>query len=193
MPALIAATVVLRMRVAINGARPQQNNYRLDGISIEDFANGGSGSVLGGNVGVDAIEEFSVLTSNISAEYGRTSGGVINAVTRSGSNQSHGSAYEFLRNSALDAANFFDNAGGIQKPSFKRNQFGASAGGPIRNDKIFIFGDYEGIRQSKGIANPVNVPSDAARNGFLTYVGATQDPSLFPSGCAATGVTTNAK
>jgi hypothetical protein len=177
--------------VAINGARPQQNNYRLDGISIEDFANGGSGSVLGGNVGVDSIEEFSVLTSNISAEYGRTSGGVINAVTRSGTNQFHGSAYEFLRNSALDAANFFDNAGGIQKPPFKRNQFGASAGGPIRKDKIFIFGDYEGIRQSKGIANLVNVPSDAARNGFLTYPGATADPTLFPpSGdCIPTGVT----
>jgi hypothetical protein len=177
--------------VAINGARPQQNNYRLDGISIEDFANGGSGSVLGGNVGVDSIEEFSVLTSNISAEYGRTSGGVINAVTRSGTNQFHGSAYEFLRNSALDAANFFDNAGGIQKPPFKRNQFGASAGGPIRKDKIFIFGDYEGIRQSKGIANLVNVPSDAARNGFLTYPGATADPTLFPSSgdCTPTGVT----
>ena len=153
--------------VAINGARPQQNNYRLDGISIEDFANGGSGSVLGGNVGVDAIEEFSVLTSNISAEYGRTSGGVINAVTRSGTNQFHGSAYEFLRNSALDAAGFFDNAGGIQKPPFKRNQFGASVGGPIRKDKIFFFGNYEGIRQSKGIATPVNVPSDAARLGIL--------------------------
>src|ERR1700682_5434759 len=176
--------------VAINGARPQQNNYRLDGISIEDSANGGSGSVLGGNLGVDSIEEFSVLTSNVSAEYGRTSGGVINAVTRSGGNQFHGSAYEFLRNSALDAANFFDNAGGIQKPAFKRNQFGASAGGPIRKDKIFIFGDYEGIRQSKGIANPVNVPSDAARNGVLTYPGATADPTLFPSSdCIPTGVT----
>jgi hypothetical protein len=170
--------------VTINGARPQQNNYRLDGISIEDFANGGAGSVLGGNVGVDAIQEFSVLTSNVSAEYGRTSGGVINAVTRSGTNDIHGSVYEFLRNSALDAANFFDNAGGIQKPSFKRNQFGASAGGPIRKDKLFIFGNYEGIRQSKGIANPINVPSDAARNGLLTY----SDPSLFPSDCAPTAV-----
>jgi Carboxypeptidase regulatory-like domain/TonB-dependent Receptor Plug Domain len=174
--------------IAVNGARPQQNNYRLDGISIEDFANGGSGSVLGGNVGVDSIEEFSVLTSNISAEYGRTSGGVINAVTRSGTNQFHGSAYEFLRNSALDAANFFENAGGIQKSPFKRNQFGASAGGPIRKDKIFIFGDYEGIRQSKGIASPVNVPSDAARNGFLNYTGATANPILFPSDCTPTGV-----
>ena len=170
--------------VAINGARPQQNNYRLDGISIEDFANGGSGSVLGGNVGVDSIEEFSVSTSNLSAEYGRTSGGVINAVTRSGTNQFHGSAYEFLRNSALDAANFFENAGGIQKSPFKRNQFGASGGGPIRKDKIFIFGDYEGIRQSKGIASLVNVPSDAARNGLLTY----SDPTLIPSDCAPTGL-----
>ncbi len=170
--------------VAINGARPQQNNYRLDGISIEDFANGGAGSVLGGNVGVDAIQEFSVLTSNTSAEYGRTSGGVINAVTRAGSNQFHGSVYEFLRNSALDAANFFDNAGGIKKPSFKRNQFGASAGGPIRKDKLFIFGNYEGIRQSKGIATPTNVPSDAARNGLLSY----SDPSLFPSDCIPTAV-----
>jgi hypothetical protein len=175
--------------VAINGARPQQNNYRLDGISIEDFANGGSGSVLGGNLGVDAIEEFSVLSSNVSAEYGRSAGGIINAVTRSGTNQFHGSGYEFLRNSALDAANFFDNAGGIQKPSFKRNQFGGSAGGPIHKDKIFIFGDYEGIRQSEGIAYPVSVPSDAARSGLLTY----SDPSKFPSGCTPTGVTNQCK
>jgi len=174
--------------VAINGGRPQQNNYRLDGISIEDFANGGSGSVLGGNVGVDSIEEFSVLSSNVSTEYGRTSGGVINAVTRSGTNQFHGSAYEFLRNSALDAANFFENAGGIQKSPFKRNQFGASAGGPIRKDKIFIFGDYEGIRQSKGIPYPVFVPSDAARSGLLNYTGATANPVLFPTDCTPTGV-----
>jgi len=179
--------------VAINGARPQQNNYRLDGISIEDFANGGAGSVLGGNLGVDAIEEFSVLSSNVSAEYGRTSGGVINAVTRTGTNQIHGSVYEFLRNSALDAANFFDNAGGIRKPSFKRNQFGASAGGPIRKDKIFIFGDYEGIRQSEGIANLVNVPSDAARSGLLNYPGATANPTIFPSDCPPTGVTDQCK
>src|SRR6202043_2289773 len=105
-------------------------------------------SVLGGNLGVDAIQEFSVLTSNYSAEYGRTSGGVVNAVTRSGSNQFHGGAYEFLRNSALDARNFFD---GSTIPPFKRNQFGASAGGPIQKDETFIFGDYEGIRQSKGV------------------------------------------
>ena len=95
-------------QASISGARPQQNNYRLDGISINDYSNGAPGSVLGGNLGVDAIQEFSVLTSNYSAEYGKTSGGVINAITRSGTNQFHGSAYEFLRNSALDARNFFD-------------------------------------------------------------------------------------
>ncbi|HEY1950330.1 MAG TPA: TonB-dependent receptor, partial [Bryobacteraceae bacterium] len=97
--------------VTISGARPQQNNYRLDGVSLNDFANGAPGSVLGGNLGVDAIQEFSVLTSNYSAEYGKTSGGVINAITRSGTNQFHGSLYEFARNSALDAKNFFEGAG----------------------------------------------------------------------------------
>src|SRR6266403_1892402 len=81
-------------QVSISGARPQQNNYRLDGISINDYANGGPGSLLGGNLGVDAIQEFSVLTSNYSAEYGKTSGGVVNAISRSGTNQFHGSVYE---------------------------------------------------------------------------------------------------
>src|ERR1700694_3509001 len=117
-------------QVSISGGRPQQNNYRVDGISINDYANGGPGSVLGGNLGVDAIEEFSVLTTNYSAEYGTTAGGVVNAITRSGTNRIHGSAYEFLRNSALDARRFFD---GPNVPPFKRNQFGGALGGPIRH------------------------------------------------------------
>ncbi|PYU19577.1 MAG: hypothetical protein DMG32_24190 [Acidobacteria bacterium] len=150
-------------QITVAGARPQQNNYRLDGISINDYDNAAPGSVIGGDLGVDAIEEFSVLTSNYSSEYGRTSGGVVNAITRSGTNQFHGSVYEFLRNNALDARNFFDGA----IPPFHRNQFGADAGGPIRKDKIFIFGDYEGIRQSKGISNLDTVPSIAARQGNL--------------------------
>ncbi len=99
---------------------------------------------------MEAIQEFSVLTSNYSAEYGKTSGGVVNAISRSGTNQFHGSVYEFLRNSALDADNFFDNSNGVPKPPFRRNQFGVSAGGPIRKDRTFVFGDYEGIRQSLG-------------------------------------------
>jgi hypothetical protein len=151
-------------QITVAGARPQQNNYRLDGISVTDYANGSPGSVLGGTLGVDAIQEFSVLTGNYSAEYGRTSGGVVNAVTRSGTNQFHGGVYEFLRNNALDARNFFD-AGKI--PPFRRNQFGGDAGGPIRKDKLFFFADYEAIRQSKGITTVDTVPSVAARNGTL--------------------------
>ena len=151
-------------QISISGGRPQQNNYRLDGISINDYANGGPGSVLGTNLGVDAIAEFSVIASNYSAEYGRTSGGVINATTRSGTNQFHGNVYEFLRNSALDARNYFD---GATIPPFKRNQFGASAGGPLWRDHAFIFGDYESIRQSLGTTNQVVTPSALARTGAL--------------------------
>jgi Carboxypeptidase regulatory-like domain/TonB-dependent Receptor Plug Domain len=152
-------------QLTISGARPQQNNYRLDGVSLNDYANGAPGSVLGGNLGVDAIREFSVLTSNYSAEYGKTSGGVVNATTRSGGNQFHGGAYEFLRNDKLDAANFFE-AG--QRSPFKRNQFGGDIGGPIIKDKTFFFVDYEGIRQAEGIATVDSVPSPAARLGNLS-------------------------
>src|SRR3979411_1268369 len=151
-------------QLTISGARPQQNNYRLDGISLNDYANGAPGSVLGGNLGVDAIQEFSVLTSNYSAEYGKTSGGVVNAATRSGTNAFHGSVYEFLRNSALDARNFFDTS---KIPPFKRNQFGGSIGGPILKNRTFFFADYEGIRQSKGISALTTVPTNAARSGQL--------------------------
>jgi hypothetical protein len=153
-------------QLTISGARPQQNNYRLDGVSLNDYANGAPGSVLGGNLGVDAIQEFSVLTSNYSAEYGKTSGGVVNAVTRSGTNAFHGGAYEFLRNSALDAKNYFELPTD-PKAAFKRNQFGGDIGGPIFKNRTFFFADYEGIRQAKGIANKNHVPSLDARNGML--------------------------
>jgi hypothetical protein len=158
-------------QITVAGDRPEQNNYRLDGVSINDFNNAAPGSVLGGDLGVDAVQEFSVITSNVSAEYGRTSGGVINAITRSGTNQFHGSAYEFLRNDKLDAANFFENANGLKKASFRQNQFGVSAGGPIKKDKLFAFGDYEGIRYSKGIPATISVPSDNARKGVLAAGG----------------------
>src|SRR3979411_1597526 len=93
--------------LTITGHRPQENNYRIDGVSINDYTNGAPGSAGGVNLGADAIKEFSVLASNYTAEYGRTSGGVINAITRSGSNSIHGSAYEFFRNDALGARHFF--------------------------------------------------------------------------------------
>src|SRR5216683_2399042 len=164
-------------QLTISGARPQQNNYRLDGVSLNDYANGAPGSVLGGNLGVDAIQEFSVLTSNYSAEYGKTSGGVVNAITRSGTNAFHGSVYEFLRNSALDAKNFFE-AAGAPKASFKRNQFGGAIGGPIYKSHTFFFADYEGIRQGKGIANVDFVPSPAARSGNLQSGPVTVDSAV---------------
>ena len=159
-------------QLSISGARPQQNNYRLDGININDPSNGGPGSILGGNLGVEAISEFSVLTTNYSTAYGRASGGVINAVTKSGTNDYHGTAYEFLRNSALDAANYFD----IKKPPFKRNQFGASFGGPLKKDKAFVFGDYEGLRQDLSLTQNSFVPSANARSGILSTGNVTVDP-----------------
>jgi len=167
-------------QLTISGTRPAQNNYRLDGISVVDYANGAPGSSLGVALGVDAVEEFSVLTANYSAEYGRTSGGVVNAITRSGTNQIHGDAYWFLRDEGLDARNFFDTI----RPPFHRNQFGASVGGPIQKDKTFFFFDYEGVRQVKGIPNIANVFTQNARKGDLFF----SSPAAFPSGCVATGV-----
>ena len=153
------------VQMTISGTRPTQNNYRIDGISVNDYTNGGPGSVEGSTLGVDAVQEFSVLTSNYSAEYGRTAGGIINALTKSGTNGFHGDVYEFLRNSALDAKNYFDQPGSI--PLFHRNQFGAAFGGPIKKDKTFFFADYEGLRENNGISTLVTVPSVASRQGLL--------------------------
>jgi Carboxypeptidase regulatory-like domain/TonB dependent receptor-like, beta-barrel len=150
--------------MTISGGRPRQNDSRLDGISLNDYSNGPPGSALGVNLGVDAVEQFTVLTSNYPARHGRSSGGIIGASTRSGTNEFHGSVYEFFRNSALDARNFFDT----KKPPFRRNQFGASLGGPIIKDRTFIFGDYEGLRSSTGVTQVDTVPSAAARAGKLS-------------------------
>jgi hypothetical protein len=161
--------------LSISGGRPQQNSYLLDGININDYSNAGPGSVLGGNLGVDALQEFNVITTNPPAQYGRTASGVITAVTRSGTNQFHGSAYEFARNAALDARNYFDPP---QIPDFSRNQFGGSFGGPIRKDSTFIFGDYEGVRQNLGLSVLDTVPTANARAGILSTGNVTPDPSI---------------
>jgi len=167
----------LGTQLTVSGGRPQQNNYRLDGISINDYTNGGPGSALGNDLGVDAIQEFSVLTANAQADYGKTSGGVVNAVTRQGSNTLHGSVYEFLRNSALDTRNFFDPQ---NIPPFRRNQFGAALGGPIRKDRTFLFGDYEGLRQDQSVTQLTVVPTQAARNGQLVAGAVTVNPLVEP-------------
>src|ERR1700704_3451151 len=163
-------------QMTVNGGRPAQNNYRLDGTSINDYSNSAPGSVLGADLGSDAVSEFSVLSSTYPAEYGRSSGGGINAITRSGTNEFHGSVYEFLRNSALDASNFFDT----KKPPFKRNQFGATAGGPIVKDRTFIFGNYEGLRQSLGVTQSSIVPTKDARAGHLKDKDVTVDSLVIP-------------
>jgi len=150
--------------LTISGTRPQLNNYRIDGISVVDYSGGAPGSVAGFALGVDAISEFSVITSNQSAEYGRTSGGVVNAITRSGTNQLHGDAYGFLRSASLDTRNYFD---GATIAPFHRSQLGGAAGGPIQRDKTFFFADYEVFRQGLGINDVDKVPSQDARNGIL--------------------------
>jgi hypothetical protein len=163
-------------QLSVVGHRPTENNYRVNGISVNDYSNGSPGSVGGAQLGVDAIQEFSVLTANYTAEYGRTSGGVINAVLKSGTNSFHGDVYWFLRDEGLDARNFFDKT----IAPFHRNQFGGSAGGPIQKGKTFIFGDYEGIRQTKGLTGNSTVPSPAVR-GIGTGPGGGPGPSTLCS------------
>ena len=114
-------------------------------------------------LGVEAIREFNVLGHSYGAEYGKRSGGQVTAVTTSGTNQLHGTVFEYLRNSALDARNFFDP----EVAPFKRNQFGASLGGPIVRDKMFIFGNYEGFRERLGESHNNFVPGLQARQGLL--------------------------
>jgi hypothetical protein len=144
-----------------DGHRANENTYRVNGISINDYSNGSPGGASGLNLGVDGIQEFSVLTSNYTAEYGRTSGAVINAITKSGVNELHGTAFLFDRDKVFDAKNYFDPTGPI--PSFRRVQFGGSGGTAIVKDKTFIYGTYEGVRQNKPGSQSIHVPTDAER------------------------------
>ena len=132
------------------------------------------GGVSGELLGVDAVREFNVLTDTYSAEYGKRAGAQVNVVTQSGSNTWHGSAFEFLRNSGLDARNFFDQT--TSTPPFRRNQFGGSLGGPIQKDKLFLFGNYEGFRESLAVTNTSVVPNDQARLGLLPNAAGVYSP-----------------
>ena len=154
---------------AVSGNRPQQNLFLLNGIEFTGAAEnnmqpGGASQEL---LGVDAIREFNVLRDSYGAEYGKRPGGQVIIATQSGSNQLHGSVYEFLRNSALDAPNYFDQG---SAPPFQRNQFGASLGGPIRRDKNFIFGNYEGLRQHLHQTSAAFVPDAASRAAAVPSV-----------------------
>lgn len=167
-------------QLADSGHRPNENTYRVDGININDYSNGAPGSVLGASLGVDAIQEFSVVTTNYTAEYGRTSGAVINAITKSGTNQVHGSGYFFDRDKIFDARNFFDDPT-KPTPPFRRTQFGGSIGAPIIKDRTFIFGDYEGVRQGQSQSLGGNILSQAALSGILCSNPAGATP---PNSCS---------
>ena len=172
-------------RISVSGQRPNATNFRLDGTDISVYSQARPpGSVSQGlALGIEAIREFRIVTSGYSAEYGAKSGGLVDVVTKSGSNSWHGSAFWFLRNDALDARNFFD-AGPV--PEFRRNQYGTSLGGPIRKNKMFFFANYEGLREAKGDTSGDITPNLDARRGYLPnavtgalqYVGV--DPAVAP-------------
>jgi len=152
---------------SVSGNREDYNIFLLNGIeytgvSTSDVIPGG---VSGQLLGVDAVREFNVVANTYGAEYGKRPGGQISLVTMSGSNQFHGTLFEFLRNSALDARNFYDQTSG--PPPLRRNQFGGSAGGPIRKDRTFIFGNYEGLRWRLAQSDVTIVPDNNARQGIL--------------------------
>ncbi|MGB6942160.1 MAG: carboxypeptidase-like regulatory domain-containing protein [Bryobacteraceae bacterium] len=154
---------------AVAGRRPQENLFLLNGIeftgaSLINITPGGASGQL---LGVDAVREFNVVTDTYGAEYGKRPGGQVSIVTASGTNQLHGSVYEFLRNSALDARNFFDQ-GSI--PQFQRNVFGGALGGPLKKNKLFLFGNYEGYRQHLGLSDVTLVPDNAARASAVPAV-----------------------
>ena len=154
---------------AVSGNRPQQNIFLLNGVEYSGAAenNMQPGGTSGMLLGVDAVREFNVQRDTYSAELGKHPGGQVILVTQSGSNQWHGSVYEFLRNNALDAANFFDQG---SAPPFQRNQFGASMGGPVRRDGTFLFGNYEGFRQSLHQTSAAFVPDAASRAAAVASV-----------------------
>ena len=165
-------------RFSVGGQRNDSNSFLLDGTSINDQGNGTPGGAAGTNLGVDTILEFKILTNLFKAEYGRAGGAVVTAVTRSGTNILHGTAFEYIRNSAMDARNFFDV--GSDPPTFRRNQFGGVLGGPIKRDRTFFFGGYEGLRQGLGITQIATVPTALARQGILPTGTVTVNPASVP-------------
>jgi hypothetical protein len=158
-------------KFSVSGARPSANSFLLDGNFVNDTMNNTPAGATGHFLGVETLREFSVLTNTYSAEYGQSMGGIINAVTKSGTNQLHGSAFYFHRNDNLDARNFFDTDPSTLErsnpPEFKRHQFGGTIGGPIVPNKTFIFGGYEGLREALGRTLRGGTLTEEARQGIF--------------------------
>jgi Carboxypeptidase regulatory-like domain/TonB-dependent Receptor Plug Domain/TonB dependent receptor len=174
---------------SVSGSRPVGEAFLLDDTDISDFFNHGTGSAVAGtSLGVDAIAEFQVLTNTYSAQFGGT-GAAINEVSRSGTNAYHGSVYEFLRNNDLDARSYFDYGlnpttflyGPASAPAFRRNQFGANLGGPIKKDKLFFFVNYEGFRQALGQTTSAYVPEPYVSHGIVCGPGGTGCTQVVPT------------
>ena len=178
---------------AVSGNRPQQNLYLLNGVEFTGAAEvnmqpGGTSQEM---LGVEAVREFNVLRDSYDAQYGKRSGAQVLIVTQSGTNRVHGSVYEFLRNSAFDAPNYFDQHG---TPPFQRNQFGAALGGPLLRNKMFLFGNYEGFRQHLHQTGVDLVPDNNARNGLLPCKLVSPTPNPCPdSGLVDVGVADSVK
>jgi hypothetical protein len=166
-----------RFVFSANGQRTTTNNFILDGVDNNANLFNAGGVVIAPVI--DSIQEFKVSTANFSPEFGRAAGAVVSVQTKSGTNQIHGSLFEFLRNSDMDANTFFNNRAGQPKPPFRQNQFGFTAGGPIVRDRTFFFGDYQGfrVRDTKNFVS--NVPTAAERQGDFSssLFGTIYDPS----------------
>ncbi|MBI2820348.1 MAG: TonB-dependent receptor [Acidobacteria bacterium] len=154
--------------ISVAGFKEERNAFLLDGTDINDFNGRIPAGPSGSFFGAETVREFEVKTSSYSAQYGRALGAVMNAVSRSGTNSFNGNVFEFLRNSALDARDFFDVG---EVPPFKRNQFGATLGGPLMRDQTFFFAGYEGMRQRRSVTDIVNVPDENMRRGILPGSG----------------------
>jgi Carboxypeptidase regulatory-like domain/TonB dependent receptor-like, beta-barrel/TonB-dependent Receptor Plug Domain len=173
------ATITGRgQQINVNGADGRANSYLLDGANMNGYAGLAVATAADTTLGVDMIREFRVVTNAFSADYGRATGGVVSVVTKSGTNDIHGSGLEFFRSEALDARNFFDR----EKPPFERHQFGFTSGGPIRRNRTFFFGGVERLVENLGVTQVTEVPSAAARAGELVPIAPIVEPylALFP-------------
>jgi hypothetical protein len=158
--------------VSVNGQGTQVNTQMIDGVDNNERIIGN----IGVRPSIDGIAEVRVQTNLYTAEVGRSAGAIINIITKSGTNEFHGSAFEFLRNDKLDANNFFTNRNGLAKPAYRQNQFGASLGGPIKHDKTFFFADYEALRFVQGTPSTATIPTAAMKAGIFTGVARIFDP-----------------
>ncbi|MEE8161040.1 MAG: TonB-dependent receptor, partial [Acidobacteriota bacterium] len=176
-------------RVSISGARPQDTAVLLDGTATKSTDQGMPAGVSGNFLGAEGLQEFRIEKNSYSAEYGGASGGIINVVSKAGTNNFHGSVYEYHRNDNLDASNFFSNRDGLEKAPFIRNQFGYSVGGPIVKNQTFFFFNYEGFRERKSTPSTLLLPNLNTRQGLLpTGPGGALEPVADGSGAPVSAI-----